>query len=159
MALESIVEKPIIKSPETTPLKIEQSPNPENKSEKTFSSPEKIKSIPKVQEKSSSYIASPNTQTQSWQVRRAAAIDVILAEGLNDIFIKMNPTQQSVFKKAGEEAVTKINQLLSETKVKVNKIVEIIRKWLKLIPGINKFFLEQEVKIKADKIFKIKNKF
>jgi len=30
---------------------------------------------------------------------------------------------------------------------------------LKLIPGVNKFFLEQEVKIKTDKILKTKNKF
>jgi hypothetical protein len=71
----------------------------------------------------------------------------------------MSPQEQANFKKVGEETVVKINKLLLETKVKVNKIVALIRKWLKLIPGVNKFFLEQEVKIKADKIMRIKNKF
>jgi len=71
----------------------------------------------------------------------------------------MNASEQKAFKLKGEETVTKINELLSHTKVKVNKIIALIRDWLKLIPGINKFFLEQETKIKADKIIKIKNKF
>ena len=30
--------------------------------------------------------------------------------------------------------------------------MSLIREWLKVIPGINKFFLEQTVKIKTDKI-------
>jgi hypothetical protein len=47
---------------------------------------------------------------------------------------------------------------LGQTKIKVNKIIDLIRRWLKLIPGINKFFLEQEVKIKADKIIRLKDK-
>jgi len=28
--------------------------------------------------------------------------------------------------------------------------------WLKLIPGVNKFFLEQEAKIKTDEVLKLK---
>ena len=50
----------------------------------------------------------------------------------------------------------KINELLSHAKVKVNKIIALIRDWLKLIPGINKFFLEQETKIKADNLLEYK---
>ncbi len=159
MALESIVEKPIIKSPETAPSKTEQVINPENKTELVTAVLEKIATTPKPIEKSGNVVVPQVSQAQSVETERAVAIDNILSEGLNEVFIKMNPAQQSAFKKAGEEAVVKINQLLSETKIKVNKIVEIIRKWLKTIPGVNKFFLEQEVKIKADKIFKIKNKF
>jgi hypothetical protein len=34
----------------------------------------------------------------------------------------------------------------------VKKILALIRDWLKLIPGVNRFFLEQEAKIKTDKI-------
>jgi len=30
--------------------------------------------------------------------------------------------------------------------------------WLKILPGVNKFFLEQEAKIKTDKILALKNK-
>jgi len=159
MALESTIEKPVIKSPETVPVKTEVAPSPENKVELVSVSNEKISTAPKPIEKSANVVIPQVSKTQSTEAKRAAEIDIILSEGLNDVFLKMNPTEQSAFKKAGEGAVIKINQLLSETKVKVNKIVEIIRKWLMLIPSINKFFLEQEVKIKADKIFKIKNKF
>lgn len=104
-------------------------------------------------------LASPLPASQNWQVKRAQEIDNVLAEGLNDIFLKMDDQQRAAFKKAGEETVSKINILLSETKVRVNKIIDLIKKWLKMIPGINKFFLEQEAKIKTDKIIKIKNKF
>ena len=159
MAGELNVEKPIIKTPEISPVKIEKSLSPEKKTElilpKIEKTIEKVKPFEKVGE-ANVVVAS---QAQTWQKRRANEIDAILADGLNDVFLKMNSAQQAEFKKTGEETVTKINQLLQETKVKVNKIVELIRKWLKLIPGVNKFFIEQEVKIKADKIMKIKNKF
>jgi hypothetical protein len=122
--------------------------------------PDKIEQEPaRVSGKEKPRTVFPQPTSQSWQLRRAQEIDDILAEGLNDIFLKMNSQEQAAFKKAGEETVAKINVLLSETKVKVNKIVDLIKKWLKMIPGVNKFFLEQEVKIKTDKIIKIKNNF
>jgi len=131
----------------------------ENKTESFLvkSSPDDLsgKKIEKIRE-----IKAPiSPQAKSWQAKRALEIDSILSEGLSDIFLKMDVKQQSVFKKTGEETVVKINELLSETKLKVNKIIDLIRRWLKLIPGINKFFLEQEAKIKTDKIIKIKNNF
>ena len=94
----------------------------------------------------------------AWQSQRAAAIDTILSEGLNEIFLKMKPAEQKVFQEKGEETVSKINELLSKTKIHVTKIISLIRAWLKMIPGINKFFLEQEAKIKADKILRLKDK-
>jgi hypothetical protein len=36
--------------------------------------------------------------------------------------------------------------------VSTKKIFVLIRAWLKIIPGVNRFFLEQEAKIKTDKI-------
>ncbi len=160
MAGEIIAEKPIIESPKVTPIKIEQLPNSENKAEKILPPTEQIKEIisQPVEKKGEGNIVAVS-RVQDWQKQQAAAIDSILSEGLNEVFLKMNPAEQAVFKKTGEETVVKISKLLMETKVKVNKIVDLIRKWLKLIPGVNKFFLEQEVKIKADKIMRIKNKF
>ena len=37
-------------------------------------------------------------------------------------------------------------------KVKVRDVVHLIREWLLVIPGVNAFFLEQEAKIKTDRI-------
>jgi len=99
------------------------------------------------------------SQSQDFQKRRAQEIDNILAEGLHEIFLSLAPEKQQEFKRKGEETVAKINTLLSQTKVKINQIINLIRQWLRVVPGINKFFLEQETKIKADKILKIKDKF
>ena len=93
----------------------------------------------------------------SYQEQRAQAIDAILSEGLNEVFLKMDASQQKEFKKRGEETVKKINSLLDKTKVKVGKVIDLIRSWLKFIPGVNRFFIEQETKIKADKIMRIKD--
>ncbi len=79
-------------------------------------------------------------------------VEAILSDHLEEIFIQMNPAEQAAFQKKGEETATAIAKLLQETKVRVKSILDLIRDWLKMIPGVNKFFLEQEAKIKADRI-------
>ena len=90
------------------------------------------------------------------EIERQKQIDEILAEGLNDVFLSMTPKQQKEFQEEGQKTVTKINKLLNHTKVKIKNIINLITKWLRLIPKVNKYFLEQEAKIKADKIMKLK---
>lgn len=94
----------------------------------------------------------------TYHEKRANLIDAYLAEGLEDTFLAMPPAKQQEFKKAGEETVQKINVLLDAAKVNVNKIVSLIKKWLSLIVGVNRFYLDQEAKIKADKIINLKDK-
>lgn len=81
-----------------------------------------------------------------------AAIESILAEGLEELYGKMAPSEQQVFKKRGEEVASTIRQMIQGAKVKMSKVLSLIRGWLGMIPGVNKYFLEQEAKIKADKI-------
>jgi len=95
--------------------------------------------------------------SQAYYQARVKAIDDILSAGLHDIYLQMDPVKQKEFKQAGEETVLKIAGLLDKTKIKIDKVIDLIRRWLKIIPGINKFFLEQEAKIKADRIIKLKN--
>lgn len=83
-------------------------------------------------------------------------IENIMSEGLEDIYLNMSKEKRGEFKTRGEEAAGKIEKLLQATKVNAKKVVDLIKNWLKIIPGVNKYFLEQESKIKADKI--IKNK-
>jgi len=83
-------------------------------------------------------------------------IENIISENLDELFLQMTPQQQMTFKRKGEETAQKIDVLLKETKVKVKEIVTLIKEWLKLIPGINKFFLEQEAKIKTDRLLNLK---
>lgn len=86
------------------------------------------------------------------------AIENILEEDLGDVYFNLTPQKQKEFKKKGEETAVNISLVLKKANVKIKKLVKLIRDWLKLIPGVNKFFLEQEAKIKADKIIELKNK-
>lgn len=64
--------------------------------------------------------------------------------------------KQKEFERVGKEISQKINDLLDKAKVKIKNIINLIKKWLLIIPNINKYFLEQEAKIKADEILKIR---
>jgi len=82
-------------------------------------------------------------------------IEVTLAKGLEKTYTEMPPDLQIQFKTKGEEVAQKIRGLMSRAKEKAREILELIKSWLKLIPGISNFFLEQEAKIKTDEILKI----
>lgn len=83
-------------------------------------------------------------------------IDTILEEDLAEVYFKMTPAEQAAFKTKGEETTSKIKVLLGKTTVVAKDILKLIVEWLRLIPGVNKYFLEQEAKIKTDKILQIK---
>lgn len=87
---------------------------------------------------------------------RRRNIEMTLAKNLEEIYLSMPLDKRAEFKRVGEETSEKINQLLEKTKVNLGKIVTLIRKWLAMLPGVNKLFLEQEAKIRADEIMKFK---
>lgn len=87
-----------------------------------------------------------------------AEVEEIMSEDLGTEYAKLTPQQRIVFRREGEKAASKIRILLEHARVKAKSIIEIIRRWLRLIPGVNKFFLEQEAKIKADKILALHKK-
>ncbi len=98
-------------------------------------------------------------QVQIPQVRDEITLKVekVMEEGLKEAFHAMTPVQRQEFKIKGEETAIKIRELLKSTHVKVKKIFTLLVEWLKMIPGVNRFFLEQEAKIKADKIISLKH--
>jgi hypothetical protein len=89
---------------------------------------------------------------------RYRQIESILEEDLADLFFRLDPQTQLEFKMEGEKTIQGIDKVLAQTKIRVKKIVDLIRHWLKLIPGINRHFLEQEAKIKTDKILALADK-
>lgn len=107
--------------------------------------------------KSSVVIAKEET-VDNYHQKRALEVDNVLSAGLGETFLAMSPDKQKIFKTEGEQVVKKINVLLDATKVNINKIISLIRHWLSIIPGVNRYFLDQEAKIKTDNILKIKNK-
>lgn len=84
-------------------------------------------------------------------------IEKILEEDLEDIYFNLPPETQKEFKEKGEETASKIHEFLDAVKIKTKEIIIAISHWLKIIPGVNKFFVDQESKIKADKILKLKH--
>lgn len=83
---------------------------------------------------------------------RLQKIERILSVDLEDVYLSMDEVHRQLFKVEGERAARQIESLISSGKAVVRKIVSIIKTWLKIIPGISKFFIAQEAKIKADKI-------
>ena len=96
--------------------------------------------------------------TQIPQTRDELTIKVenLMEENLQDAYKEMTVVQQQEFKIKGEKTAFEIRELLRRGKVKVKKIFMLILEWLKMLPGVNRFFLEQEAKIKADKIIALK---
>lgn len=86
---------------------------------------------------------------------RVAEIERILEEDLSELYFKLPDDKKLEFRRSGEETARQIDVLLSAASVKVKKIVDLIRRWLSIIPGINKFFLEQEAKIKTDHLLRM----
>lgn len=82
-------------------------------------------------------------------------IEEILEEDLGEVYLEMNAEQQKIFKEKGEETASRIRILIQQVKIHIKEILNLIKKWLTLIPGVNRFFLEQEAKIKTDKILEM----
>jgi hypothetical protein len=85
----------------------------------------------------------------------AASIETILSEDIFEHYRTMPPDAQLKFRKKGEDAVSELTAMMQGTVIKAKTVLLIIVGWLKLIPGVNKYFLEQESKIKTDKIIEL----
>lgn len=94
------------------------------------------------------------------QMRDAVTIQIehIMEDGLKDAFKELTPVQQQEFKIKGEETAFQIRELLKKGKVKIKVIFKLLIAWLIMLPGVNRFFVEQEAKIKADKIISLSQK-
>ncbi|MGB0757089.1 MAG: hypothetical protein ACPGO5_01410 [Patescibacteria group bacterium] len=86
------------------------------------------------------------------QEQEMEEIEDILEEDLKDVYAKLDPATQKTFKESGEETTKMVFDLVHQTKIKTRRIVSVIAKWLRIIPGINKYFVEQEAKLKTDKV-------
>lgn len=82
-------------------------------------------------------------------------IEQILEEDLGDVYLQMTQEEQREFKGKGEETASKIRILIQQFKLRAKEILKLIKDWLTFIPGVNKYFMEQEAKIKTDKILEM----
>lgn len=84
------------------------------------------------------------------------SVERIMQENLESAYAALSPVEQQEFKIKGEATALEIRNLLERTSVKIKKIFLLIFRWLSFLPGVNRFYLEQEAKIKADKILSLK---
>lgn len=82
-------------------------------------------------------------------------VEFVLSENIAEIFKTLSAAQKAHFKKTGEDIAMRITAMIKSGIIQVKKILQLIREWLTIIPGVNNFFLEQEAKIKTDKIQEI----
>lgn len=79
-------------------------------------------------------------------------VEKILEDGLGNYFHTLPADAQKRFEKKGEEVAVQVAVMVRGFKVEVKRVLRLIRDWLLTVPGVNKFFLEQEAKIKTDRI-------
>lgn len=131
--------------------------------EKSKDKPEissETETISKEKEVSTKLSPKPKTQVKPQprlqKAQEILEIERIMEDDLEEAYQRMSPELKNKFKEKGEETATKISLLLQKARVKAKNILELLKDWLKMVPGINKFFLEQEAKIKTDKILGLK---
>lgn len=90
--------------------------------------------------------------------KTAKQIESILSDNLQKTYQSLPENLKGQFKEKGEETARQIEKIISQAKIAVHKIVELIKNWLSMIPKVNKFFLEQETKIKTGKILELAKK-
>ncbi|MBI2416283.1 MAG: hypothetical protein HYV33_06550 [Candidatus Kerfeldbacteria bacterium] len=121
---------------------------------------EQYKQVDEQHPEESPYVIKSASKTRKDQVMTddanksdtVIAIEEILADNLGEVYQRMSPAEQEQFKQKGEEVARTIADMTTKLKATAKKILQLIREWLQLIPGVSKYFLEQEAKIKTDEL-------
>lgn len=84
-----------------------------------------------------------------------AEVERVLEEGLGETYVSLPPAVRRKFKLKGERVSSEIAGMVRDLKAKAGRVLKLLTGWLRIIPGVNKFFLFQEAKIKTDKILRM----
>lgn len=84
-------------------------------------------------------------------------VEKILEYGLGDYIPDMPEEARERFLKKGGEVASQLSTMVRTLNVQVNLVVTLIKEWLLTIPGVNRYYIEQEAKIKTDQIVDLVN--
>lgn len=84
-------------------------------------------------------------------------VEKILEYGLGDYIPDMPEVARERFLKKGGEVASQLSTMVRTLNVQVNLVVTLIKEWLLTIPGVNRYYIEQEAKIKTDQIVDLVN--
>jgi len=87
------------------------------------------------------------------------SIERHLEENLWDIYRSLDAKVRDRFKVEGENVAVTLRAAIGTPKMKPNFALKLILSWLRIIPKVNKFFLEQEAKIKTDNVMEVDREF
>ncbi|MFH1046876.1 MAG: hypothetical protein V1738_01110 [Patescibacteria group bacterium] len=100
-----------------------------------------------------------NTSTVSTEVANRdpllIAVERELEDGLWDEYRELPIDLRSRFKAEGERIAQVVRDGIATGRLTARRVVEMITDWLKMIPHVNKWFLRQEAKIKADALLRV----
>lgn len=85
----------------------------------------------------------------------AEDVQKILTSGLEEALAPMPEEAKQRFLQKGKEIGAIIADMVRQYKVEVKRVFTLLKEWLTTIPGVNRFFLEQEAKIKTDSILEL----
>ncbi len=78
-----------------------------------------------------------------------------LEDGLWDVYREMPDGLRVKFKTEGERVAQVVREGFATGKITARNIITMITDWLKMIPGVNKWFLRQQAKIKTDALIRM----
>ncbi len=84
-------------------------------------------------------------------------VEKILEYGLGDYIPDMPEEARERFLKKGGEVASQLSTMVRTLNVQVALVVTLIKEWLLTIPGVNRYYIEQEAKIKTDHIVDLVN--
>lgn len=162
MALKDMFKRETAEEVHSPEMPVEVPKTPHEKKEAEIPSEQRPERIPQADVKETPATAmpvqppaipsQPAVPPKSPQLQR---IESVLEADLQGYYNQMDEAHRKVFRIEGERTADQIDSLIVTAKATAKKILYLIQRWLRLIPGINKFFLEQEAKIKTDKIMGI----
>ncbi len=79
-------------------------------------------------------------------------VERALEQNLWDLYFALPPGAREKFKTEGEAAAADLRVAIEKKSVRPNAVLHAVHRWLRSIPKVNPYFLEQEAKIKTDKI-------
>jgi hypothetical protein len=86
------------------------------------------------------------------------AIERVMEADLNELYLTMSPEERLVFKNKGEATAKEVAEQVQKPKINLSKILQLLFAWLRFIPRVNNYYLQQEAKLKADQIIKLAKK-
>jgi hypothetical protein len=139
--------------PETPETRVEQSPDtaaetPEGQEsvsvEQTLEQEAPV-SAPEVHE-------APVAQPAAVKDEMLQGVESILSADLTEIYLNLPKEKRPAFKLKGEQVAHQVKQMLESGKAQAYKILDLILGWLRMIPGVNRFYLEKDAEMKTKRL-------